>query len=183
MGTQVMQHREWTETFRQVFGNAVERYQAGERDPEQMVLPAEANFLASIGSTPHELFGYVEDWCEVGEPPFETVLAIAAICYEYFVSVQHGARSPRLLSADSFTSGADCLGGFRWLPRIIAKARAKLHGELPPELMYGCGADRPFLKKVGIEPAEFLRLVWEAGDDDQRILSVVEQSAEAAVPR
>lgn len=181
MGTQVMQHREWTETFRHVFENAVERYQAGERDPEQMVLLAEATFLASIGSTPHELFDYVEDWCEVGEPPFETVLAIAAICDEYFVSVQHGARSPRLLSADSFTSGADCLGGFRWLPRIIAKARAKLRGELPAELMYGCGGDRAFLKRIGMPPEEFLRLVWDAGDEDGKILAGVEQSAGAAV--
>jgi len=57
----------------------------------------------------------------------------------------------------------------------MAKARAKLRGEMPPEIMYGCGADRPFLRKLGIHPAEFLQIVWDAGHDDQKIIEVVIQ--------
>ena len=38
--------------------------------------------------------------------------------------------------------------GIAWLPRIIAKARAKLRGEMPPDLMYDCGGDRDFLERA-----------------------------------
>jgi len=69
------------------------------------------------------------------------------------------------------------LGGIEWLPRIIEKAHAKLRGEMPPELMYCCGGDRAFLREHGIHPADFLREVWAAGDDVQRILSFVRKSA------
>lgn len=172
MSGPIVQDVGWTRTFRQVFQGAVERYQTGEREPDRLVLPAEADFLGSIGFTPHELFDYVEDRCEVGEPSFETVLAVAEVRYEYFVAVQRRNRSSRLIAADSFPAGAVTLGAFRWLPRIIAKARAKLRGELPSELMYGCGANRRFLRSVGLSPADFLRLVWEVGDNDDKILSV-----------
>jgi hypothetical protein len=60
-----------------------------------------------------------------------------------------------------------------WFPRIIEKAKAKLRGELPADLMYSCGADRRFLKKVNIDPAEFLRVVWEGGDNVDHILKFV----------
>ena len=33
--------------------------------------------------------------------------------------------------------------------------------------MFGCGADRPFLRSVNMEPAEFLNTVWNAGMDDR----------------
>ena len=69
------------------------------------------------------------------------------------------------------------LGGYAWLPRIIAKARAKLRGEMPPDLMYSCGGDRRFLKSIGADPADFLQQVWEAGDDDQNILDYVNEKA------
>jgi hypothetical protein len=167
----------WADMFRKVFENATMRYRAGEREADHLVHPKEADFLVSIGSAPHELYDYVEDWCEVGEPPFETVLGIAAVRYEYFVAVQRRTRSLQVLSADSFPSGAARLGGFPWLPRIIAKARAKLRGELPRELMYGCGADRPFLQSVGLTLTVFLQTVWEAGDDDREVLARVEESA------
>ena len=65
------------------------------------------------------------------------------------------------------------LAGLEWFPRIIEKARAKLRGELPVDLMYSCGADRRFLKKVNIDPDEFLQRVWEAGDDVDHILKFV----------
>jgi len=63
------------------------------------------------------------------------------------------------------------------LPRLIEKAKAKLRGEMPPELMYCCGGDRAFLREHGIHPADFLREVWAAGDDTKKILQYVRQNA------
>jgi hypothetical protein len=66
------------------------------------------------------------------------------------------------------------------LPRLIAKARAKLRGEMPPDLMYCCGGDRAFLNKVGIHPADFLRTVWSARDDDRKVIDWVKAKARSA---
>jgi hypothetical protein len=65
------------------------------------------------------------------------------------------------------------LDGIVWLPRILGKARAKLRGEMHPDMMFGCGGDRAFLAKYDIHPADFLRVVWAAGDDDQKVLAYV----------
>ena len=65
-----------------------------------------------------------------------------------------------------------------WLPRIIAKAQAKLRGEMSSDIMFGCGGDRAFLRKVGIDPAQFLRVVWNAGDDLEHIVEYVKISAQ-----
>ena len=67
------------------------------------------------------------------------------------------------------------LGGYLWLPRIIAKAKAKLRGELPPEVMYNCGGDRHFLKTIGLEASAFLKVVRDAKDDNQ-ILDYVQET-------
>lgn len=75
---------------------------------------------------------------------------------------------------NTLPQGSDKLGEYRWLPRIIAKA--KLRGEMPSDLMYGCGADRPFLRSIGMEPDAFLRLVWQAWDDEETILKTVNNS-------
>ncbi len=168
---------EWQDRFREIYERAVAAYKGGVRGADQMFSAETTAFLAFIGGKPQELYDFVEDWCEVGEPSFETVLEITAVRHDFFLQEQRCEASSNVISADSFPSPETSLGGLRWLPRIIAKARAKLHGELPPELMYGCGADRPFLKRVGIHPADFLRLVWEAGGDDQKILRRVEESA------
>jgi hypothetical protein len=65
-----------------------------------------------------------------------------------------------------------------YLPRILAKGRAKLRGELHPDVMFGCGGDRNFLSKHGgIHPADFLRHIWAAGDDDQKLADWSRQQA------
>jgi hypothetical protein len=51
---------------------------------------------------------------------------------------------------------------------------------LPPEIMFSCGTDRPFLKKVGIAPEDFLKTVWEAGPNDSAILARVEEAVNRA---
>ena len=175
--TEAQRPVEWQDRFREIYEQAVAAYKGGVRGADQMFSAETTAFLAFIGGKPQELYDFVEDWCEVGEPSFETVLEITAVRHDFFLQEQRCEASSNVISADSFPSPETSLGGLRWLPRIIAKTRAQLHGELPHELMYGCGADRPFLKRVGIHPADFLRLVWEAGGDDQKILTRVEESA------
>ncbi len=168
---------DWRDDFRKLFDVATGRYQSGRHGTSEIFEMEEAAFLASIGAHPSEIYDFVEDWCETGEPSVETILAITAVRYEYFVKEQSRRSSGRPRMAESFPSGGLNLGGIRWLPRIIEKARAKLTGELPPTLMYGCGMDRPFLKKVGIAPEDFLKTVWEAGSDDHAILTRVQEAA------
>ena len=67
--------------------------------------------------------------------------------------------------------------GIAWLPRLIAKARIKLRGELHPDLMYGCAGDRPFLRQHHMTLPQFLQLVRDQGDDDRAIVEAVKSAA------
>ena len=167
----------WVVAFRRIYNAAVQRYTAGARGRENLFTFDEVAFLNSIGCTPQELYDFVEDWCEVGEPPLDIVERITAVRRQYFRFEQKCQPSSRVVSLESLPAKNAKLGSFVWLPRIIAKARAKLRGEMPPELMYGCGADRSFLRLLGVDPAYFLRVVWDAGDDDQKILAYVLEKA------
>ena len=138
-----------------------------------MFSKAEEEFLRSIGATPQEVFDFVEDWCDDGEPDPEAVLAITKARRDYFFQEQQGRFSEHSIITSELPSSHESLAGLVWFPRIIEKAKAKLRGELPPDLMYGCGADRRFLKKVNFDLAEFLQVVWEAGDDVDHIVKLV----------
>lgn len=164
---------EWEERFRALFENKVKAYKNGERRLDGMFTKKEEDFLRSIGATPQEIFDFVEDWCDAGEPDPETVLAITRIRRNYFLNDQQGQYSKYVKITDLFPPREASLAGLEWFPRIIEKARAKLYGELPPDLMYGCGADRRFLKKVNVSPVEFLQTVWDAGDDVDLIVKFV----------
>ncbi len=163
----------WAGTFRETYDKAVELYRAGERAPEMLFDDAGRAFLAAIGHTPREIFDFVEDAVEGGEPDFPFVLLVAAARRDYFLYAQHGKPSGRARKMDDFPPKADKLAGIEWLPRIVEKARAKLRGEMPPDLMYGCGGDRAFLRKLDLPPADFLRFVWSAGDDTAKIVEFV----------
>jgi hypothetical protein len=43
--------------------------------------------------------------------------------------------------------------------------------------MYGCGGDRPFLRRHHMTLPQFLQLVWDKGDDDRAIVDAVKQAA------
>jgi len=43
--------------------------------------------------------------------------------------------------------------------------------------MYCCGGDRKFLRKYSIHPADFLRNVWAAGDNDDEVINLVRNNA------
>ena len=169
--------QDWTSQFREIYEQAVQRFEEGQRGPERVVGREALVFLDSIGTSAQELYDFVEDRVEDDEPDFETVAAMTDVRRMYFLTVQAGKRSETVLPSATLPSGYAEMGGYRWLPRMIAKARAKLRGELAPDIMFGCGADRPFLRSVNMEPAEFLKTVWDAGTDDHAILDAVQKKA------
>jgi hypothetical protein len=168
---------DWETRFRRIYDLAVTNYRANVRGADVLFSADEVKFLERIGCRPQELYDFVEDWCEHGEPTPEVAVKLAAIRRGYFLTEQQGQPPRRCQPAASFPAREAELGGYRWLPRIIAKARAKLRGELPPELMYGCGGDREFLRGVHLDAVEFLRAVWSADHNDARLLELVRDAA------
>lgn len=175
-----MADAQWESKFEETFKTGVKRYREGERNADSMFTTKEKAFLGTIGCTAQELFDFVEDHCEFEEPDFDTVAQLAAIRRRYFLDVQHGIPSQFHIDPLELPAKFEELGGFRWLPRIIAKARAKLHGELDATIMYGCGGDRAFVDSIGMTTPQFLQLVADAGEDDQKIVEGV-KGALAAV--
>ena len=112
------------------------------------------------------------------DPSPSTALLIAAVRRDYLQVVQGGALSEKEITREDLPSFGDTLGDFAYLPRILTKARAKLRGELDPDLMFCCGGDRKFLREHGIHPAAFLRHVWSAGEDDGKIADLLRTSSE-----
>ncbi len=169
--------QDWRSQLRDMYDQAVHRFEQGDRGPEKVIGHEALALLDSIGTSAQELYDFVEDWVEDGEPTFDVVAAMTEVRRTYFLTVQQGTPSHRVIPSATLPSGYAELGGYRWLPRIIAKAHAKLRGELSPDVMFGCGADRPFLRSVNMEPAEFLNTVWNAGMDDRVILNAVQKKA------
>ncbi len=162
----------WNDRFLDLFDRCVKRYQAGDKDFSRYYeAPEDAALLAEIGYKPREFFDFVEDYCEENEPSPSTALLVAAVRRDYFKVIMQGRPGEKELTRDDIPTFGDELEGISYLPRILAKARAKLRGELDPDLMYGCGGDRNFLGKHGnIHPADFLRIVWAAEGDDSKVL-------------
>lgn len=166
----------WNDTFLALFDRCAAIYHGGNRDFETYYTSEDLEFLGSIGYKPREFFDFVEDLCEDGKPSPSSALLVAAVRRDYFLTVQKGEPASRLLTRDDVPTFGDELAGMTYLPRILAKARAKLRGELDPDLMFGCGGDRHFLKKHGdIHPADFLRQVWAVGNDDLKLAAWVEK--------
>jgi hypothetical protein len=134
-------------------------------------------FLATIGCTAQELFDFVDDSLRYDDLDYETTLAVAAIRRDYFLNVMKGKSTGRTASMDSLPAKTAEVDGIAWLPRLIEKARLKLRGEMPDDLMYGCAGDRPFLRNMHMNLPGFLKLVWKCGDDDRRIINDVKKSA------
>jgi hypothetical protein len=164
---------DWEDQFRTFFASKVTAYKNGIHNARAMFSKEEEKFLRSIGATTQEIYDFVEDWCDDGEPDPEMVVAITRIRRDYFLNDQQGQYSKFVRNTDLFPPREASLAGLEWFPRIIEKAKAKLHGELPSDLMYSCGGDRRFLKKVKLKPDEFLQVVREAGDDVNHIVQFV----------
>lgn len=163
----------WRETFSRLFLASVPKYQAGHQKAAGLVDETGAAFLDSIGYTQQEFFDFVEDFAKGGVPTLETALEIAAVRRDYFLNEQQGKRSTHRIDMAMLPSKDAEIAGIGWLPRLIPKAEAKLRGEMPPDLMYGCGGDRKFFRTNSIDPAEFLRQVWQAGGKTQTVVDWV----------
>ena len=167
----------WKAQFRQVFDRGVAAWQAGRKSPAAMFGPDDVQFLATIGCTAQELFDFVDDLQRYGEPDFATALELAELRRDYFLNVQQGRRSGRIFPMSELPAKSAEVDGIAWLPRIIVKARLKLRGEMPDDLMYGCGGDRGFMREVNLRLPQFLRLVRDQGDHDRAIIDAVKKSA------
>jgi hypothetical protein len=172
-----MSTKSWERQFREVFDRGVAAWHAGRQSPSTMFTREDTAFLAAIGCTAQELFDFVDDSLRYDDLDFDTALAVAAIRRDYFLNVMKGKATGRQVSMDSLPAKTAEVDGIAWLPRLIVKARVKLRGEMPDDLMYGCAGDRPFLRKMKMDLPTFLKLVWDSGDDDRRIINTLKKSA------
>lgn len=168
-----MKHYDFADRFRALYDKAVKLYAEGRKGADTYFTAEEAAFLAANGITAQHLYDYAEDHHNYGEPGYDRALAIELIRRDYFLNAQGGKASGRTLDTATMPAKTDAVQGIEWLPRLLPKARAKLRGELPADLMYGCGGDRAFFKKHDIHPAEFLNLVWRNEGNDAAIVAWV----------
>lgn len=168
-----MKHYDYQKTLKAVWQKAVNLYKSGKKDSSTYFDKDETQFLASIGANAQEIFDFAEDFVLRGEPDFITVALIQDVRRAYLHEVQKGTTSDEMLDPDTLPAKDAEAEGIRWLPRIIPKAKAKLRGELHPDVMYSCGGDRRFLRENDIHAAEFLRAVWENENNDQAIIEWV----------
>ena len=172
-----MTSNDWKSQFRQVYDRGVAAWNEGRNSATTMFGPEDIKFLASIGYSAQEMFDFVDDLQRYGEPDFEMAQAIASIRRDYFLQVLHGRSTGWVGCMEALPPKTAELGGMAWLSRIITKARWKLRGEMPEDLMFGCGGDRAFMESVHMNLPQFLQLVWEAGHDDPRIIEQVKKCA------
>ena len=167
----------WKSEFKNVWERGIAAWKAGRKSAQTMFDPKDVAFLASIGCTAQELFDFVDDFLGYDDFDFETVLAVTAIRRGYFLNVMHSKSTGRVVPMSELPAKAAAVDGIAWLPRLTAKARVKLRGEMNPDLMYGCAGDRPFLRDHGTTLPQFLQLVRDKGDDDRAIIESVKNSA------
>lgn len=162
----------WNDKFSALFERVADSYKKGDFDHESGYSAEEISLLESIGCKQREFFDFVEDFVDEGEPSPTTALLVAAVRKDYFLVEQKAKVSGKVVKRDEIPGFGEELGGAPYLPRILVKARAKLRGELDPDVMYGCGGDRNFLaKNGGIHPADLLRHVWASGGDDSKVVA------------
>lgn len=168
----------WNDQFLALFRRCVEFYRGGNSDFHSYYGPEDLEFLKSIGYKPRELFDFVEDLVDGDVPTESTALLVASVRRDYFLAIQGGKASDAEVTSDDVPARTDEYEGIAYLPRIVAKAEAKLRGELHPDLMFSCGGDRRFLREHGnIHPADFLRHVWAADGDIAMVHDFVRASS------
>ncbi len=170
----------WDQQFLDLYDRCLEKYRAGDHDFNGYYSEEELGFLRSIGCQPREFFDFVEDFAVGGDPTPSTAVLITDVRRNYLKSEMGGKLSDHVVDPASLPPKTEEMDGIIWLPRIITKARAKLRGELDPNSMFCCGGDRKFLRTHNIAPADFLHAVWEAGDDDSKILAFVKANSPVA---
>lgn len=174
-----MQNYDYQKQLQELWKKAVDLYAGGSRDAESYFTGEEQSFLDSIGITAREVYDFAEDFNHGGEPDLATFLIIQDIRRSYFLEVLKGVRSTKRIHPSDLPPKTDKARGILWLPRIIPKAFAKLHGQMDPELMYGCGGDRHFFKENDIHPGEFLHVAWQNEGNPEAIIDWVEKRSQS----
>lgn len=174
-----MSQYRWDTTFTDLFHRCLDRYRSGNTDYSTYYSAEDLAFLDSIGYKAREFFDFVEDFGDGGEPDVTTAVLIASVRRDYLDVEMRGIRSEHEIDPTDLPAKTEAVEGYVWLPRIIVKARAKLRGELEPNTMFCCGGDRGFLRTHDIAPSDFLRVVWSAGEDDQKIIDYVRRKSKA----
>jgi hypothetical protein len=168
-----MKNYHFAQNFRELYSKATELYASGQRGADTFFTTAEKAWLAANGLTAQHLYDYAEDQNDSNEPGYDNALMIEFIRRAYFIEKQGGRASTTVFDEAKLPAKTATARGIEWLPRIIPKARAKLRGELPANLMFCCGGDRKFFKTHDILPAEFLSVVWNHENDDNAIIGWV----------
>lgn len=169
-----MDHYDYQKNLKSIWKEAVAEYQAGNHEPDTYFNESTRATLASLGLKTMDIYDFAEDFATRGEPDFETFLMICEARRDYFLTVQKGQASDKVLDPATLPDKTEAVNGIVWLPRIMPKAIAKLRGELPDDTMYGCGGDRRFFKENKIHPAEFLRAAWAYENDTAKLIAWVE---------
>jgi len=163
----------WELQFCELFERAVLDYRNHQTTFDNYHTAEDRDFLASIGYHTRELFDFVEDFVDSNGYSLPTVLLIAAVRRQYFLSEQCGEQLERNIDSEQLAPFAEQIDGISYLPRIINKAQGKLKGQLDPDVMYGCGGDRRFLNQYKLHPADFLQLVWQLQGDAKAIAASI----------
>lgn len=174
-----MMNYQFSHEIRALWQRAVALYQQGHRDCSSFFGETELDFIRSIGASPQEVYDFAEDWVNREEPDFITFALLADIRRNYFHLRQGGKPSEVVLDPETLPAKTDAVKGIEWLPRIIPKAKAKLRGELHPDIMFGCGGDCQFFRTHDIHPATFLRAVEMFENDDDKIIEWVAKHSKA----
>ena len=169
-----MHNYNWTAQFKALYQKSLDRYGAGHRDPQTLFTPEENAFLEGIGARPMEMIDFAEDAAGIN---WETALLIAAVRRDYLWVMQRGIASPRRFTMADFPPKDAELDGIPWLPRLILKAKCRLRGEMPEDMMYCCAGDRRFFQKFNIHPADFLRFTWAVDGNEARTLAYLRGNA------
>ena len=181
----IIHDMEWNDSFMTLFRNAVERFHERPQTPvDRFFLPDECSILADIGYKPAEMHAYIQDYATKGDPSPSTILLIAATRRAFFITSQRGIfGNAKPVKEEDLPAENDAFQEIRYLPRMIRKAEAKLHGTLDENVMYYCEKDREFLRKHGnIHPADFLQMTWAAHGDKQKMVSSVLNAIHAQQP-
>ena len=128
---------DWKTQFRAVFDAGVQRRKEGSNEPVAMFERDEVAFLESIGCSAQEMFDFCDDYVGWDDVIYEHVEALQVVRYEHFVEELDSQPAAHRMEMDDFPAKTDKVEGIAWLPRLILKARAKLAGQLPADLMYG----------------------------------------------
>ncbi|MEE2714731.1 MAG: hypothetical protein VYD34_01845 [Verrucomicrobiota bacterium] len=128
---------DWRKQFHDLFFKGVERHKEGRQDPEDMFEGDEPTFLKSIGCSTQEMFDFCDDYVRWGDVIYEHVEELQAVRYDHYLEELNSQPASHPMKMDQFPAKTDEIEGIAWLPRLIAKARAKLAGNLPADLMYG----------------------------------------------